>query len=159
MRYPATVAALACAAALCALPGSATAAGEPHPTIPVPDGWKQTHTGDGDTTWKRDGEQLHVKQFAFAGTLDELVTTLAKGMKAEEADRAELTVTPVTACGGTLKARRVVVSAGAGADRAVAEMIAAVDGKTAYAATYLRLASEPDRPEARAALLGLCITT
>ncbi|MDP9106440.1 MAG: hypothetical protein M3N49_10985 [Candidatus Eremiobacteraeota bacterium] len=157
MRFFTAFAALICAAASL-LPPTAGAAGEPRPTIPVPAGWTQTHTSDRDTTWKRDNEQLHVKRFAFTGSADDVIEIVVKGMKAEETEYTLPVVTPVTVCGGTLAARRAVFNAGAGADRVAAEMIAVTDGKVAYAATYLRLASDPDRAEAHAALLGLCIT-
>jgi hypothetical protein len=149
-------AALICAAANI-LPRAASAADAPMPTIPVPAGWTLTHTSSRDMTWKREAEQLHVKRLPFTGSADDLIAMLVKGMKAEETAYTDPVVTTVTVCGGTLQARRVALSVGVGPDQVVGEMIAVVDGKTAYAATYIRLASDPDRAEAHTALAGFCL--
>ena len=139
--------------------GLATAAfADPQPSIDVPAGWSQTHSGNGDTTWTRDGQQLHAKVHTFTGTLDELVRVLRNGV-ASDPDNAKTKVeeAAVRTCGGTLRARRVTMDIGTGPKRVVADLTVAVDGANLYEASYLRLASEPDLPEAHSAVMSLCI--
>jgi hypothetical protein len=147
------------AAAVAVALGTAKAAGpDSQPSIDVPAGWTQTHAENGDTTWKRDEQQLHVKVHAFTGTLDALVRIVRQGAASDPDSTApKITDAEVRTCGGTQQARRITIDTGPGEKRVIADLTVTVDGTNYYEASYLRLAREPDRPEAHAAVMSLCI--